>query len=168
MVGCNEFRFSLQIRVAVIFFLVTSSVSYSQSNYLFAHQSVLYVSAGKMSGKQIVCGIYIQAKDSSNRQIHVKTELLKDRIQIDSSEYDLFLDTSKHEFIYLDGRKYEAIQYRSKDSKIRINFEKPRPFEYYTREGGEKKIYWTSTYASVIFSNHLKKYNRILKVYFEK
>lgn len=158
----------MRIIFALLLLISFISVSYSQNNHLFQQKHALYVSAGYQSGKRIVCGIHVQSKDSANREIHVKVELLKDWVQVDSSEYDLFPDTSKHEFIYLDKRKYEAIQYRSKDSKIRINFEKPNPFEYYTKDGTEKRIAWSSTYASVVYLNHLKKYNKVLKVYFEK
>lgn len=159
------------MRVFVLLCFAFSSiylVSYSQNNQLFQHKRASYVSAGYMNGKRIVCGIHVESKDSVNMEIHVKVELLKDWVQVDSSEFDLFLDTSKHEFVYLDKKKYEAIQYRSKDSKIRINFEKPKLFEYYTKDETEKKTSWSSTYAAVIYSNHLRKYNRVLKVYFEK
>lgn len=156
------------MRIIFALSLVLTFVSFSQDNHLFDRERALYVSAGYMSGKRVVCGIHIQSKDSTNRGIHVKVELLKDWVQVDSSEYDLFLDTTKHAFVYLDERKYEAIQYRSKDSKIAINFEKPKLFEYYTKDGTEKKTSWLSTYATVIYSNHLRKYNRVLKVYFEK
>ncbi len=153
--------------LSLVFTFISESY-YSQNNHLFDQEHALYVAAGYMKGKRIVCGIHVQSKDSTNVEIHVKVELLKDWIQVDSSEFDLFLDTSGHEFISLDGRRYEAIQYRSKDAKVRINFEKPRLFEYYTKDGSEKRSSWISTYAAVICSNQLKKYNRVLKVYFEK
>ncbi len=126
------------------------------------------MSAGHLKGKRIVSGIQVEAKDSTNQEIHVRMDLLKDWITTDSAEFILFLDTTKHAFIYLDDRKYEAIQYRSKDSQIRINFEKLTEFNYYVREEREKKTSWRSTYATVNYSNRFKKYNRILKVYFEK
>lgn len=145
------------------------SVSYSQNtNHLFEQKHTLYVSAGHLKGKRIVSGILVEAKDSTNQEIHVRMDLLKDWIATDSAEFILFLDTTKHEFIYLDDRKYEAIHYRSKDSQIRINFEKPKEFNYYVREGKEKRTSWSSTYATVNYSNRFKKYNRVLKVYFEK
>lgn len=143
-------------------------VSYSQNNHLFERKRALYVSAGHLSGKRIVAGIQIQSIDSLNQQVHVKFELLANWKQIDSSEYDLFLDTTKHEFIFVDGHEYEAIQYRSKDSEVKINFEKPREYTYFVRGETEKITIWTSIYATVNQSNRFEKYNRVLKVYYEK
>jgi hypothetical protein len=153
-----------------LFFIFTSASSYSQdnSNHLFAEGSKLYISAGHQGGKRIVSGIQVEAKDSTNQQIHVRMDLLKDWVACDSAEFDLFLDTTRQEFIYLDDRKYESIHYRSKDSQIQINFEKPKEFTYYNKDGTGKRSAWISTYAKVHYSNRFKKYNRILKMYFEK
>jgi len=114
-----------------------------------------------------VAGVQVQARDSTNQEIHVRFDLLKNWIPVDSAEFDLFLDTTRHEFITVDNRKYEAIHYRSKDSQVRINFQKPEGFDTKLRNGKEW-TYWTSTYATVSYSNRFKKYNRILKVYYEK
>lgn len=151
----------------LLIFIGLSTVSYSQNNHLFVGKYTLYVSAGYLKGKRIVSGIQVQAKDSTNREIHVRMDLLKDWITVDSAEFDLFLDTAKHEFIYVNERKYEAIHYESKDSQIRINFEKPIGHEMKTNNGMEW-IYWASAHATVSYSNRFKKYNRILKVYYEK
>lgn len=94
-------------------------------------------------------------------------DLLKNWIPLDSAEFDLFLDTVKHGFICVNDRKYEAIHYRSTDSKVQISFEKPVGYETKTRNGAEW-TYWSSTFATVSYSNRLKKYNRVLKVYYEK
>ena len=151
-------------------FIFTSASCYSQdhSNHLFSRGNTLYVSAGHLGGKHIVSGIQVEATDSTNREIHVRMDLLKDWVPCDSAEFDLFLDTTKHEFIYLDDRKYESIHYRSKDSQIQINFQKPKEFTYYNKDETGKQTAWTSTYAKVHYSNRFKKYNKILKMYFEK
>jgi hypothetical protein len=109
----------------------------------------------------------VKAKDSTNQEIHVRFDLLKNWIPVDSAEFDLFLDTTKHEFIAVNERKYEAIHYRSKDSQVKINFQKPEGFEAKSSNGMEW-TYWWSSYATVSYSNRFKKYNRILKVYYEK
>ncbi len=98
----------------------------------------------------------------------MRIDLLKDWVAVDSAEFDLVLDTAKHEFIYLDNHQFEAISYHSKDSGIQINFEKPKEFVYYTKDGDEKSSSWNSSYATVHYSNRFKKYNRVLKVYYEK
>lgn len=141
--------------------------SYSQNNHLFERKYTVYVSGGHLQGKRIAAGIQVQAKDSTNQEIHVRFDLLENWVQADSAEFDLFLDTTRHEFIAVDNRKYEAIRYRSKDSKIKINFQKPEGFDTKLSNGMEW-TYWTSRHATVTYSNRFKKYNRILKVYYEK
>lgn len=161
----------MRIGSILFFVFIFTFVSFSQdAQCLFARKQALYVSAGYLSGKRIVCGIHVQSKDSANLKIHIKVELLKNWVLVDSSEFDLFLDTSKHEFIYLDGKKYEAIQYRSKDASVWINFERPEKHES-KLENGMEWVYWSCTYATMNYSstnNRLKKYNRVLKVYYEK
>ena len=154
----------------IIFTCGWFSASYSQNtvSHLFPRNNTLYVSAGYLGGKRIVSGIQVKAKDSTNQEIQVKMELLKDWVPSDSATFILFLDTSKQEFISLDGRKYEAIHYRSEDSQVQINFGKPEEFTYYVKGGTEKHSAWNSNYAVVHYSNRLKKYNRVLKMYYEK
>jgi len=157
----------LRIIFALSLILTFIPISYSQNNHLFEGKYTVYISAGHLQGKRIVAGIQVQAKDSANREIHVRFDLLKNWVPADSAEFDLFLDTTKHEFIEVDNRKYEAIQYRTKDSQVKINFRKPEGFATKLSNGMEW-TYWTSSYATVTYSNRFKKYNRILKVYYEK
>jgi hypothetical protein len=158
------------LRIILILSLVQVAfipLSYSQ-NHLFERDHILYVSAGYLKGKRIVSGIEVKAKDSTNRQIQVKLEVMENWITTDTATFELFVDTSKHEFIYVDDRKYEAIHYRTADNKVQINFEKPREFTYYVQGGTEKMTSWLSTFAAVRCSNRFKKYNRVLQVYYEK
>ncbi|WP_341903227.1 hypothetical protein [Fluviicola taffensis] len=157
----------LQIIFALSLALTFISFSYSQNNHLFDGKYAVYISSGYLQGKRIVAGIQIHAKDSTNQEIHVKFDLLKNWILSDSDGFDLFLDTTKQEFIVVDERKYEAIHYRSKDSQVKINFQKPEAFET-KLSNGKEWTYWISSYAVVTYSNRFKKYNRILKVYYEK
>lgn len=164
----NNSKFRIILFVLPFIFLC-NFFSYSQDNYWFGRKHALYVSAGYQGGKRIVSGLEIYPKDSLNQQIHVKLEVLENWVKVDSAECDLILDTTKHEFISLDDRKYEAIQYRSKDNTIWINFEKPEKHEA-KLENGMEWIYWSCTYATVSYasSNRFKKYSKVLKVYFEK
>lgn len=157
----------LQIIFTFLLALTLIPVSYSQNNHLFDGKYAVYISAGHLQGKRIVAGIQVHAKDSTNREIHVRFDLLKNWIPADSAEFDLLLDTTKHELITVDNRTYQAIHYRSKDSQVKINFQKPEGFETKLSNGMEW-TYWISSYATVIYSNRFKKYNRILKVYYEK
>lgn len=165
----NNSKFRIILFVLPFIFLC-NFVSHSQDNYWYGRKRALYVSAGYLRGKRIVSGLEIYPKDSLNEQIHVKLEVLKNWIKVDSAEFDLFLDTTKHEFIALDDKKYEAILYRSEDSGVWINFENPQKFEHTSRNGMEF-VYWSSTYATINYSSsykRFKKYQKVLKVYFEK
>lgn len=157
----------LQIIFTFLLALTLIPVSYSQNNHLFEQKYAVYVSGGYLQGKRIVAGIQVQTKDSTNQEIHVRFDLLKNWIPVDSVEFDLFLDTTKRELITVDNRKYEAIHYQTKDSQVKINFQKPEGFDAKLSNGMEW-TYWTSSYATVTYSNRFKKYNRILKVYYEK
>jgi len=157
----------LRIIFALSLALTVIPFSYSQNNHLFEGKYAVYISSGYLQGKRILAGIQVHAKDSTNQEIHVRFDLLKNWVRADSAEFGLFLDTTKQEFIVVDNRKYEAIHYRSKDSKVKINFQKPEGFET-KLSNGKEWTYWTSAYATVTYSNRFKKYNRILKVYYEK
>ena len=98
-------NYKRRIVLTLSLILVFIPLSHSQNNHLFEGTHTLYVSAGHLKGKRIVSGIQVQAKDSTNREIHVRMDLLKDWIAVDSAEFDLFLDTAKHEFIYVNDRK---------------------------------------------------------------
>jgi hypothetical protein len=166
----NNSKFRI-IPFVLPFIFLCHFFSRSQENNLwFGHKHALYVAAGYLGGKRIVSGLEIYPQDSLNQQIHVKLEVLENWIKTDSAEFDLFLDTTKQECITLDDKKYEAIQYRSKNSDVRINFEKPEKFEHTARNGMEF-VYWNSTYATINYSSsykRFKKYSKVLKVYFEK
>lgn len=169
----NSVPIAIGIRIILFvlpFIFFCNFVSYSQDDYRwYGRKETLYVSAGFLKGKRIVSDMEVFPKDSINQQIHVKLELLKDWVIVDSAEFDLFLDTTKQEWISFDDRKYEAIQYRTMDSGIRINFEKPQKHAH-TASNGMEFIYWSCTYATVNYSSksRFKKYERVLKVYFEK
>lgn len=162
----SQFRI---IHFVLPFIFLCNFVSHSQDQYWYGRKRALYVAAGYSGGKRIISGIEIYPQDSANQQIHVKLDILEDWVKVDSATFDLFLDTTKHELITLDDRKYEAIQYRTKDSGVWINFEKPQKYEH-TASNGMEFIYWSCTFATVNYSfkNRFKKYQKMLKVYDEK
>ncbi|WP_343636667.1 hypothetical protein [Fluviicola sp.] len=166
----NNFEFRI-ILFAFPFIFLCNFISHSQENYRwFGRKYALYVSAGYMNGKRLVSGLEIYPKDSVNREIHVKLEILENWKIVDSAAFDLYLDTSRLEFIAVDDRKYEAIQYRSKDNTVRVNFEKPEKHESIL-ENGMEWVYWSCNYATVNYAstyNRFKKYRKVLKVYYEK
>lgn len=164
----NNSKFRIIFFVLPFIFLC-NLISHSQDNYWYGRKRALYVSAGYSGGKRIVSGIEIYPKDSLNEQIHVKLGILKDWVKIDSTEFDLLLDTAKHEIITIDDRKYKAIQYRSKDASVWINFERPEKHES-KLENGMEWVYWSCNHAVVDYSsaNRFKKYKKVLKVYYEK
>lgn len=143
--------------------------SYSQNvEHLFPHGGwIQYVGVGNLDGKRIVSDIRVIPKDSTNREIHVIVEVLTDWKISDSLEVDLVLDPTSNYRIKISKKEVEAVRYRSKDSEVFVDFEKPVSFTYYNQDK-ELITNWVSHYARINFPQQLKKYQEVLEVYFEK
>lgn len=169
-----DYSIPMTIGIRIILFVLSLTlgftfVSYSQNvAHLFPDRGwIQYVGVGNLNGKRIVSDIRVVPKDSTCREIHVVLEILTDWKISDYLEADLVLDPEANARIDTGEKDVEAFRYRLKNSEVFVDFEKPVSFTYYNQDK-ELITAWQSHYASINFPTELKKYQKILEIYFEK
>lgn len=162
-IGIRSILFVLSLTFGITF------VSYSQNvEHLFPDRGwIQYVGVGNLNGKRIVSDIRVVPKDSTCHEIHVVLEILTDWKITDYLEADLVLDPGANARIKTDDKEVEAVRYRMKNSEVFVDFEKPVSFTYYNQDK-ELITTWQSHYAWINFPKELRKYQKVLEIYFEK
>lgn len=161
----GAWRMLLTLLISFIFVCASEA---QNVQHLFRNGAwIHYVGTGDLDGKRVVSDIRVTPKDSTNREIHLKLEILTDWKLSDTLEIDLVLDPAANPRVKTDGKEVEAIRYRVRDSEVFMDFEKPVSFTYYN-QNRELITDWVSHYAWINFPQQLKKYREVLEIYHEK
>lgn len=127
----------------------------------------LFLGVYSKHNKQWVCGMIVEAMDSTNREINVRFDVLKEWVQQDSLECRLFLDTTQTYTQKFDDVEYQALRYTSPTSGVTVFIGVPVKHEFTPANGLSLTLY-SFQYANAVLPKKWKKHQRRIKVYYNK
>ena len=127
----------------------------------------LFLSATSKGKDQWICGVILSTKDSTNKVISSRFDILKNWKPIDSLEMVLELDTTQLYKKMLRDDEIEMLRYFSSSSGLEIFLQDPAFYEYET--SNEMKL-TSCQYNVALVSFHRKwhKHQKKFDVFFEK
>ncbi len=159
-------RFSLRLLFFVLLGLLDLEAKAQVNTDFKLHQN-LFLGAYQKHGKQWLCGMVISSIDSTNKQIHVRFDVLKDWVQQDSLECVLSLDTTQTYKQLFDIEEYQTLKYSSEKDGVTVFISVPVKHEY-SYSNGMSSVSYQFDFARALLPAKWKKYERRIDIYYEK
>jgi hypothetical protein len=163
---CKSSRWRI---VFALFFpcIVASIPYYAQVDTRFEMKRNLFLSTYRVSQVQWVCGMEVFSVDSTNQQLKVRFDLLKNWQGRDSLDLMATLDTTQTYWRKFDKDSVQTLKYTSGNTGVTIFIAVPEKYEH-TLFNGMSAISWQFRYAQVILPPKCKKHQKYFRVYYEK
>ena len=139
----------------------------AQVNTDFNLEYDLFLGVYTKGKTQWVCGMIVESIDSTNRELKVRFDVVKDWVEQDSLECIVSLDTTQIYLQKFDDTEYQALKYTSQTSGVAVFIGIPDKYEYML-PNGMNGVSYNFRYANAILPGKWKKHQKRIKVYFEK
>lgn len=137
------------------FFNGSDEATYTKKGWIFTEKDTTVC----------VSAVSLTKNNEAGTSLHLRFEILQNWQTVDSSEYDLIIDTTEAHALLVDDRTFPALRFTC--NEMAISIEIPGEVKYTSRSGEEKK-YWYSTFMVVDFPKHLSRFQTIFPYYLEK